>query len=181
MLIHTALAAALQAAASIALPHDTLIVRTVSPERSTVEHLFFWASGLTSILALVLLAALIAWVIWLRRALADAGRRVDELFDELRPMIQQAGDVSTRISKTVDLVHDEVVLVKAGVHESSERVKHTVGELADRVDDFNELLGKVHRHADSVVTVAGAAVEGLAWGADKLRERKSRKRPAKKS
>ncbi len=166
---------------AVALPHDTLIVRTVSPERSTAESIFFWASGLTSILALLLLATLVAWVIWLRRALADAGRRVDELFDELRPMIKQANDVSTSIAKTVDLVHDEVVLVKAGVHESSERVKHTVGELADRVDDFNDLLGKVHSHADSVVTVAGAAVEGLAWGTEKLRQRKSRKRAVKKS
>lgn len=179
MIILTAIDALTQAAA--ALPHDTLIVRSVSPDRSTAELIFFWASGLTSILALVLLATLVAWVIWLRRALGDAGRRVDALFDELRPMIKQANDVSTSISKTVNLVHDEVVLVKAGVHESSERVKHTVEELADRVDDFNELLGKVHSHADSVVTVAGAAVEGLAWGADKIRQRKSRKRAVKKT
>lgn len=156
-----------------AVVRDTLIVRTLPLDRSPAESLFFWAAGLTSLLSLLLLATLILGLFWLRRAFVAAGHRVDALFDEVRPILRQATEVSLSISKTVDLVHDEVELVKAGVQESSERVKRSVADLADRVDDFNELLGKVHTHADAVVTVAGAAVEGVAWGARKLRERRS--------
>ena len=66
------------------------------------------------------------------------------------------------------------------MHESSERVKKTVGDLADRVDDFNDLLGKVHSRADTVATVAGSAIDVIAWGAERLRERKKRRTARKK-
>ena len=181
MTLFLAIEAASQAVAPAAgAVRDTLMVRTLTPDRSVVELVFFWASGLTSILALLLLATLVAGLFWMRRAAIAAAHRVDELFDELRPMLDQATETVASVRKTADLMQDEVLLVKEGVHESSERVRKTVGDLADRVDDFNELLGKVHSRADAMATVADAAMDGIAWSAQKLRERK-RKRLHRKS
>ena len=59
-------------------------------------------------------------------------------------------------------------------------MKRTVGELADRVDDFNDLLGKVHSRADAVVDVAGTAMDGIGWVSRTLGERRTRKRLKKK-
>ena len=168
--------ALLQSAAAM---RDTVLVRPLPAVRSSVELVFFYASGLTSVLLLVLLLMLVVALFWLRGAAVAAARRMDELFDELRPIIKQATDASESVRKTADLIQEEVANVKDGVHDTGIRVKQTVGELADRVDDFNELLGKVHSRADAVVTVAGTALDGLAWGAQKLRERKQ-KRIAKK-
>ena len=159
---------------------DTMLVRYVTPDRSPLEAVFFWASGLTSILALLLLVILVAALFWTLRAAIAAGRRVDELFDDLRPMLQKAEETVESVRKTAQLVQEEVALVTAGVHESSERVKKTVSDLADRVDDFNDLLGKVHSRADTVATVAGSAIDVIAWGAQKLRERKSKRIARKK-
>ena len=158
-----------------AVLRDTVLMRQVPPVRNNVETLFFYASGLTSILALALLVTMIITLFWLRAAAAAASERVDELLEELRPMLQQAVETSDSVRKTADLIHGEVALAKDGVHETGARVKKTVGELADRVDDFNALLGKVHTRADAVVGVAGTAMDGIAWGVKKLRERKRKR------
>jgi methyl-accepting chemotaxis protein len=158
-----------------AAARDTLVVRPLPPVRSTVEQVFFYAAGLTSILTLVLVLMLVVAVFWMRRAAAAAARRVDDLLDELRPMLKEAAQTAESVRETADLIQEEVSLVKDGVNETGVRVKKTVGELADRVDDFNDLLGKVHSRADAVVGVAGSAMEGIAWGARKLRERKQKR------
>jgi hypothetical protein len=158
-----------------AAARDTLVVRPLMPSRTGIEQLFFYASGLTSILTLVLVAMLVVALVWMRRAAAAAGERVDALFDELRPMLKQAAEMNESVRNAANLIQEEVVLVREGVHETGARVKQTVGELADRVDDFNDLLGKVHSRADAVVDVAGTAMDGIAWGARKLRERKHKR------
>jgi hypothetical protein len=50
-----------------------------------------------------------------------------------------------------------------------------IAEFGRRLDDFNELLTKVHKKADAVVEVAGMAADGLKWGAKKMKERRSAK------
>jgi methyl-accepting chemotaxis protein len=160
---------------------DTVLVRELPPVRSSVEQVFFYAAGLSSLLVLTLLVLLVLAVFWMRRAALAAGERVDDLLTELRPMLKQAAETGESIRKTVDRIQTEVGDLADGAHESGARVKRTVGELADRVDDFNDLLGKVHTRADAVVTVAGTAMDGIAWGARKLRERSRRKHVTKKS
>ena len=145
-----------------------------------LEAIFFWASGMTSVLTLLLLVVLLVALVWTLRAALAAGRRVEELFDDLRPMLAKAEDTVESVRKTAQIVQDEVASLTTDVHAGSERVKKTVGELADRVDDFNHLLGKVHSRADSVVTVAGSAIDMIAWGAERLRERKTRRAARKK-
>jgi methyl-accepting chemotaxis protein len=160
--------------------HDTVLVRTLVPPRTAIETLFFYASGLTSVLTLLLVLLLLVALLWMRRAAVAAGEKIDKLFDEIRPMLKQAAETSESVRKTADLIQEEVSLAKDGVHETGARVRKTVGELADRVDDFNDLIGKVHARADAVVDVAGTAIDGIAWGARKLRERKPKRLVKKK-
>src|ERR1700676_5009597 len=145
----------------VAAARDTVLVRPVMPARTGVEQLFFYAAGLTSILTLLLVGMLVVALFWIRRAAAAAGERMDGLLAELRPMLRQAAETNESVRKAADLILEEVTLVQAGLHETGARVKQTVAELADRADDFNDLLGKVHDRADAFVEVAGTAVEGI--------------------
>jgi len=159
-------------AAQAAAARDTMFVRPLPPIRSGMEQFFFVTTGLTSVLALALLATLIVMLVWARRAALAAGERMDALLEELLPVLEQARGVGDSVRKTADLIQRDVASVTEGVHETSARVKRSVGDLADRVDDFNELLGKVHARADSVVDVASTTLDGLAWGVKKLRGRR---------
>jgi len=165
---------------AVATARDTALVRTLLPPRSAMETLFFYASGFTSVLTLLLVLLLLVALLWMRRAAVAAGEKVDRLFDEIRPMLKQATATSESVRRTADMIQEEVTLAKEGVHETGARVRKTVGELADRVDEFNDLIGKVHARADAVVDVAGTVIDGVAWGARKLRERKPRRLVKKK-
>ncbi|HVT38771.1 MAG TPA: hypothetical protein VHE78_06995 [Gemmatimonadaceae bacterium] len=158
-----------------AAARDTILVRPLMPARTGIEQLFFYAAGLTSILTLLLVGMLVVALFWIRRAAAAAARRADALLAELRPMLRQAAETNDSVRRTADLILEEVSLAKTGLHETGARVKQTVTELADRADDFNDLLGKVHARADALVEVAGTAVEGIAWGARQLREHKGKR------
>ena len=119
----------LQAAAA----HDTLIMRQVPPVRSWFEQVVFVASGISTLLVLVLVAGLVVAMFAVRRS------------------VQRA-------------------------HEALDR---RIADFGRRVDDFNELLGRVQRRAETVVEVGGMAMDGIAWGAKKLGEGRRRRRKSK--
>jgi hypothetical protein len=113
--------------------HDTVIMRQVPPVRSWFEQVVFVASGISTLLILVLITGLVIAMFAIRRS------------------VQRA-------------------------HEALDR---RVADFGKRVDDFNDLLGKVHRRAESVVEVGGMAMDGIAWGAKKLGERRRRRRKSR--
>jgi hypothetical protein len=113
--------------------HDTVIMRQVPPVRSWFEQVVFVASGISTLLVLVLIAGLVLAMFAIRRS------------------VQRA-------------------------HEALDR---RIAEFGQRVDDFNDLLGKVHRRAETVVEVGGMAMDGIAWGAKKLGERGRRRRKSR--
>jgi methyl-accepting chemotaxis protein len=162
-----------------AAAHDTVLMRALPPVRSGFEQVAFIASGLTSILALVLVVLLIAGLFVLRSAARTAGTRLDALLHDLQPLVQQALAASESVRATADVLHREVTSVHESVQEATTRVRKTVGDLADRVDNFNALLGKVHDRADEVVDVATTAIAGLAWGARALKSRRKKRKRAR--
>ena len=113
--------------------HDTVIMRQVPPVRSWFEQVVFVASGISTLLVLVLIAGLVAAMFAVRRS------------------VQRA-------------------------HEALDR---RIADFGKRVDDFNDLLGKVHRRAETVVEVGGMAMDGIAWGAKKLGDRRRRRRKSR--
>src|ERR1039457_7579179 len=74
--------------------HDTVIMRQVPPVRSWFEQVVFIASGISTLLVLVLIAGLVAAMFAVRRSvqrahealdrrIADFGKRVDDFNDLL--------------------------------------------------------------------------------------------------
>jgi hypothetical protein len=109
----------LQAAAA----HDTVIMRQVPPVRSWFEQVVFIASGISTLLVLVLVTGLVAAMLAVRRSVRRA--------------------------------HEALYL--------------RIAEFGKRVDEFNDLLGRVQRRAETVVSVGEKAMDGVAaWGAGKL-------------
>jgi hypothetical protein len=107
--------------------HDTVIVRQVPPVRTAFEQVVSVASGLSTLLVLVLVTGLVVAMLAVRRSVRRA-------------------------------------------HEALDR---RINEFGTRLDDFNELLGKVHKKADAIVEVGGMAADGIKWGAKKMKERRA--------
>jgi hypothetical protein len=110
-----------------AAAHDTVIVRQVPPVQSAFEQVVAVASGISTLLVLVLVTGLVVAMLAVRRSVRRAHEQLDR----------------------------------------------RIAEFGQRVDDFNDLLGKVHKKADAIVEVGGLAADGIKWGAQKMKERRS--------
>lgn len=110
---------------------DTVLVRQVPPVRTWFDQAVNVASGLTTLLLLLLACGLLWGMIAARRSIMKAHAALDR----------------------------------------------RMTDFGKRMDDFNDLLGKVHRQADSVVDVAETAVSGLKWGAGVMRRRRKKRKP----
>lgn len=106
--------------------HDTVIMRQLPPVRSAFEQVVFVASGISTLLVLLLVTGLVYAMFAVRRS------------------VQRA-------------------------HEALDR---RIADFGKRVDDFNELLGRVQHRAETVVNVGEKAMDGIAaWGGAKLGEK----------
>ncbi len=149
----------------LAAAADTVIVRQVPPIRSGFEQLVFIASGLTSLLTLLLVAAIVV-ALGVMRHKADALQdKLEELLVELRPMAKSAismshdvREVTSDVKVMVDDSRETVALVNT-------RVRDSVTKLTDRVDEVSAMLGRVNESAERVASVASTAVGGIKLGA----------------
>jgi hypothetical protein len=115
--------------------HDTVIMRQVPPVRTWFEQVVFVASGISTLLVLLLITGLVVAMFGIWRSVRRA-------------------------------------------HEALDR---RIAEFGERVDDFNELLEKVHTKADALVEVGGMAADGIKWGAQKMRDRHVAKQQAREA
>jgi hypothetical protein len=69
--------------------------------------------------------------------------------------------------------------IRRSVQRAHEALDTRIAEFGRRVDSFNDLLGKVHRRAETVVEVGGLAMDGIAWGAKKIGDRRRRRRKSR--
>ncbi len=166
-------------AASVA--RDTILVRPVSPVRTGFEQAVFVAQGILVIVAVVLIPLSIFGALVVRRAALAAEQKIDALLAELRPLAVHVKEASVAVKETAEMVRTDIAMVHDTVQVATDRVKQTVVQLADRVDDFNDLLGNVHEKASMAIDVAGTAISGLAWGARTLRERRAARKAKKRS
>lgn len=162
----------LQLAASV----DTVLVRNVPPARTAFEQVVHVASGLTSIIAFLLICVLLVGIVVLRQKAEETKIKLDELINELKPMARNAAAMYDDVREVAKNVNDMVVESRDTVKTVNDRVRTSVVTLADRVDDLSKIVGRVNASAERVATVATTTMAGLKVGARVLGLGKKRKK-----
>ena len=127
----------------LAAAADTLIVRQASPIRTGVEQFLFAVSGLTSVLALLLIAVTIVLLLSLRAKAEETRVRLDALLTELRPLTRNANSLVDEVTEVAQHVNEIVERSRKTVEHADERVRRSVDVLMDRVDDVSTLIGGI--------------------------------------
>ena len=163
----------------IAAAADTIIVRQVPSVRTGFGEFVFVVSGITSLLALVLIGATIILLASMRQRFADTSAKVDELLTELRPFTRSANvmvEEVTAVARDVQAIADES---RDTVRVANRRVRRSVKLITGRVNDLSELIGRVTDSATRIEQVATTTVAGIKFGARALglsrKRRKSKK------
>ncbi|MBX3133143.1 MAG: hypothetical protein KF689_07145 [Gemmatimonadaceae bacterium] len=149
----------------LAAAADTVLVRQVSPVRTGFEQLVFVASGLTSVLTLLLVLAVLLALVGMRQTAIALQAKLDEVLGELRPMTQNVNATSADVREAAAAAKAMVLESRETVAMANARVRVTVDDLADRVDELSEILAKITRVATRVAGIAGTAIGGIKAGA----------------
>lgn len=144
---------------------DTVMVRQVPPVRTVFEQVVFVASGLTSVLTLLVVIVLLYVLFRLRDTSRDLMGKLDQLLVELRPAASNAREASVDVREAAAVAKAMVIESRETVAIANERVRETVEELTDRVNELSAIIGKVTRMATRVGAIAGTAIGGLKAGA----------------
>ena len=155
---------------------DTLMVRQVPPIRTGFEETVFVAAGLAQIVTLVVivLLALIFRRMWKAQQLVH--EQLVRLTSKVDPMLASATSAAENVRVLTDVVRKDAVLAAEALTEATGRVRDSVSGIADRIDDFGDLMGRVIGKADAAADVAGAALDTIKAGARFLRPQEGRKR-----
>ena len=166
----------------LAAAADTLIVRQVPSVRTGFEAFVFIVSGVTSVLALLLIAATIFLLASMRQRFAETSAKVDELLTELRPFTHNANamvEEVTAVARDIQSIADES---RDTVRVANRRVRKSVRLITGRVNDLSELIGRVTDSATRIEQVATTTVAGIKFGARALglsRKRRKSTKPTK--
>lgn len=162
----------LQLAAAV----DTVLVRNVPPARTAFEQVVHVASGLTSIIAFLLICVMLVGLVVIRQKAEEVKAKLDDLLDELKPMARNAAAMYDDVREVAKNVNEMVVESRDTVRTVNERVRTSVVTLSDRVDEMSALVGRVNASAERVATVATTTLAGLKVGARALGLGKKRKK-----
>ncbi len=145
----------------VAAVAETLLVRNVPAVRTPFEQVVFITSGLTSILAFLLLGLAFVALIVLRKKAEELRVRLDGLLVEVKGMAEDSRE-------TVRIAND--------------RVRATVVNLTDRVDDLSGIISRVNDSAERVASIATTTVAGIKFGARAfgLTKKKRKEKQARK-
>jgi len=149
----------------LAAAADTLIVRQVTPARTAFEQIVFVASGLTSILTLLVVVAILAMLLGMRQAAIALQAKLDEVLKELRPLTQNANAASADLREATAMAKEMMVDSRETVALANLRVRETVDDLSDRIAELTAIVGKVIRLASRIAAVSATAIGGLRAGA----------------
>lgn len=151
---------AVQAAAAA----DTVLFRQVPHAKSAFEQIVFVASGLTSILTLLVVVVVLLMLVGMRQAAKALGEKLDAVLLELRPLTQNANAASVDVREAAATAKAMVLESRETVTEANRRVRETIEHLTARVDALAEMLGRIHDAAERVAGIAGTAMGGIKAG-----------------
>ena len=109
-------------------------------------------------ISILLLLAMLALTLQLRKLLATLQQQMQPVADRARVAAQNVEYISTVVREDVQKVHASV----AGL---SDRLKEASGRMEERVEEFNALMDVVQDEAESVLLDTAAAVRGVRAGA----------------
>ncbi|MEX2182580.1 MAG: hypothetical protein WD771_11095 [Gemmatimonadaceae bacterium] len=159
---------------------DTLVVRQVPAVQSGFEQVVFVASGITSVLALVLIVAALIALVQLRAGLADTHGKLDTLLTELRPLVQNATAMTADVREVAAAASEVIDDSRETIEEVNAKVRTTVDSITGRVEDLGDMLGRIHDSAERVASIAGTAIGGIKLGARVFGIGRGKKKKAKR-
>ncbi len=148
---------------------DTVITRIVSEDPSIFDKVTSIAGGLTSLVLLVLTAALVpaAWNV--RKTQARLNKLIERVQDEIVPIVKHAGAVADDVHYLTTSLRADMQQVSQTVAGANERVQAAILTTERRLRDFSALVDVAQGEAEDLLVRSASTMRGVRAGVDTLR------------
>ncbi len=144
---------------------DTVVMKTVAPERGWFDSVTEIASGILTVTVLGLVIALVPLTWLLVRELRSARQLLHKAYADLDPLMRHATSIADNLNYITTSIRGDVEQVNATIASANRRLKQAVAVTEDRLNEFNALLHVVQEEAEGAFVSTAAAVRGVRTGA----------------
>lgn len=144
---------------------DTIITKTVAPERDWFEILTGASSIAISIALLALAIGLIPAAWNFRQSYKKANDLLDKVYNDVTPLVRHAHAVADNVDYITTAVRTDLQRVSRTINTANEQLLGAVRESEKRLAEFNALLRVMQEEAEDVFVSAASTVRGVREGA----------------
>lgn len=143
---------------------DTLVTKQVPAEVGIFQEITSVASGLMTIVLLVLAVVLVLAAWNFRKTYKKVNDLLDRVYGDVAPLVRSANGITEDAREIVAIVKGDVRQVQQTVAAANARLLKAVKEAEARLDEFNALIEVVQDEAESAFVNTASTVHGVRTG-----------------
>jgi len=149
---------------------DTIVARMIAPEAGTFERITSVASGLTSIVVLILVLVLIFAVLSLRKTQNRLNGLIDRLHGDIGPIAKHAGGVADDVHYISTTVRTDVQRVSRTVNSANVRMQNAIRATEEKMHELHSLLDVAQEEAQDIFVRSASTARGVRAGLESFGE-----------
>jgi len=147
---------------------DTVVTRSIVPQRGWFDTVTAVASGLMTVALLVLAVALVPAAWNFRKSYAKVSDLLDKVYGDVNPLMRHASAIADNVNYITTSVRSDVQQVNATIAAANQRLQQAVSLTEQRLNEFNALLEVVQHEAETMFVATASTVRGVRTGAAAL-------------
>ncbi|MEO7997585.1 MAG: hypothetical protein ABI852_09075 [Gemmatimonadaceae bacterium] len=143
---------------------DTVVAKTMPAQLSWFDYTSGALQLIVLVLAVVVLGALAYMLVALKKGLDSLKTTVEKLYEDTRPIVTQAAQVTVDAREVVAMLRTDVERVTFATSELSEQLLDVAATTERRMDDINAVIDVVQGELEETVLGTAAALRGVRLG-----------------
>lgn len=144
---------------------DTQVIKQVTTDPGLFEKISTIASGLGSIMLVILALGLIPAALNFRRFFLRVNELLDRFYGDITPIVHNASAIADNVNYVTTALRSDVQQVTQTVTAANQRVLEAMKATERRIKELNALLDVVQEEAEAMFVSGAATVRGLRAGA----------------
>lgn len=144
---------------------DTIVTINAEPPAGMFDRISGIASGLMSIVLLVLAVFLIPAAYSFRKSYLRVNKLLDRLYADIDPIVKHANTISDNLNYVTTSIRVDIQQVNRTIAEANQRMMQALELSERRINDFNALIQVVQREAEGAFVTTASTLRGVRAGA----------------
>lgn len=149
--------------------HDTIFTRQVAAPRTLIDEVTAVASGLISIVLLVLTIALVPAAWNFRKTYKKVSELLDRVYGDVNPIMRHVSLIAENVDYITVSIRTDIQQIHGTIESANQRLSRAMATIDGQLQEFHALMTVVQSEAEQIFVSTAAAVRGVRTGAAAFR------------